>query len=209
MAAMSAPTQKQTRRTAAARREQLLDVTTRLVAERGFHAISIEAVAREAGITRATVYNHFADVNELLDAVIQRETSRALAQVSETALTNLDEGDPEQLMLEALDAYLHAVASSPTTWRLVLMAPEGAPPALRKRIVSGRAAVLERLGRALAPVSDRGEQPGDSELTARVLSAISDEYARLVLTDPERYTPERLLGHARRWLLSTSLVGQR
>jgi AcrR family transcriptional regulator len=204
---MSGQAQRSTRRTAAARREQLLDVTTRLVAKRGFHAISIEAVAREAGITRATVYNHFADVNALLDAVIKRETSRALAQVSETALTNLDEGDPEQLMLEALDAYLNAVASSPTTWRLVLMAPEGAPPALRKRIVSGRAAVLERLGRALQPLSDRGVDPADSELTARVLSAISDEYARLVLTDPVRYTPERLLGHARRWLLRTSLVG--
>jgi AcrR family transcriptional regulator len=209
MAAMSDQTRKSTRRTAAARREQLLDVTTRLVADDGFHAISIEAVAREAGITRATVYNHFADVNELLDAVIQRETSRALAQVSETALTDLDEGDPEQLMLEALDAYLHAVASSPTTWRLVLMAPEGAPPALRKKIVSGRAAVLERLGRALQPLSDRGEDPADAELTARVLSAISDEYARLVLTDPARYTPERLLAHARRWLLGTSLVRER
>ncbi len=37
----------------------------------------------------------------------------------------------------------------------------------------------------------------DAELTARVLSAIADEYARLVLIDPARFTPERLLEHAR------------
>lgn len=191
---------------AAARRDQLLDVTTRLVAERGFHAISIEAVAGAAGVTRATVYNHFRDLNELLEAVIERETSRALAQLSETALTNLDEGEPLELMLEALDAYLQAVRSAPTTWRLVLMPPEGAPAALHRKITKGRAAVLRRLSRAVAPVTDRDSVLRDAELTAQILSAISDEYARLVLTDPERFPPERLLTHARWWISHGPLV---
>ncbi|HWE15265.1 MAG TPA: helix-turn-helix domain-containing protein [Solirubrobacteraceae bacterium] len=189
------------RLTAAERREQLLDVTARLVAERGFHPISVEAVALRAGVTRATVYNHFSDLRELLEAVIERETSRALAQVSETALTNLDEGDPERLMLDALAAYLQAVRSSPTTWRLVLTPTEGAPAALHEKIAAGRAAVLERLSRAVRPVVDH-----DAELTARVLSAISDEYARLVLTDPHHFSPERLLQHARWWLNGTQLA---
>ncbi len=51
------------RMTAEARREQLLDVTKAIVAERGFHAVSIEAVAREAGITRPIVYGHVGDGN--------------------------------------------------------------------------------------------------------------------------------------------------
>ncbi len=170
------------------------------MAERGFHAISIEAVASRAGVTRATVYNHFRDLQALLEAVIEQETSRALAQVSETALTNLDEGDPQQLMLEALDAYLHAVRSQPTTWRLVLMPPEGAPDALHTKIAQGRASVLERLSRAVQPLTDRDAEVRDAELTARILSAISDEYARLVLTDPARFPPARLLAHARWWL---------
>ncbi len=185
---------------AAARRDQLLDVTSHLVAEHGFHAISIEAVATRAGVTRATVYNHFRDLHELLEAVIERETSRALAQLSETALTHLDEGDPLELMLEALDAYLHAVRSAPTTWRLVLMAPEGAPAALYSKIAKGRASVLKRLSRAVQPLTDRDSEVRDAELTAQILSAISDEYARLVLTDPARFPPERLLTHARWWL---------
>lgn len=171
-----------------------------MVADRGFHDISIEAVADNAGVTRATVYNHFRDLRAVLEAVIDRETSRALAQVSETALTNLDEGDPLELMLESLGAYLHAVGSQPRTWRLVLMPPEGAPPALHERIAQGRAMVLDRLSRAVAPLTDRKPEVRDAELTARTLSAISDEYARLVLSDPSRFPPERLLGHARWWL---------
>jgi AcrR family transcriptional regulator len=203
---MTRRSEQRTRQSAAARREQLLDVTTRLVAEQGFHEISIEAISAAAEVSRATVYNHFRDLHELLEAVIERETSRALAQVSETTLTNLDEGDPKRLMLNALDAYLHAVRSSPTTWRLVLMPPEGAPAALHVKIANGRAAVLERLSRAVKPITDRDAQQPDAELTARILSATSDEYARLILTDPERFTPERLLQHAHWWLASTPLV---
>jgi hypothetical protein len=40
----------------------------------------------------------------------------------------------------------------------------------------------------------------DAELTAHALSAMADEAARLMLLDPDRYPPERLLDHAR-WLL--------
>jgi hypothetical protein len=135
----------------------------------------------------------------LLEAVVDRETSRALAQVSETTLTDLSEGEPVELMLESLDAYLRAVRDHPTTWRLVLMPPEGAPKILRRRIEQGRRSVLAKLTQAVRPAL-RAENARDAELTASVLSAISDEYARLVLTDPKRYPPLRLMRHARWWL---------
>ena len=67
------------------RREQLLDVTKRMVVEHGFHAVSIEAVAREAGITRPIVYGHFTDLPGLLEALVDREGARALSQL-ETVL---------------------------------------------------------------------------------------------------------------------------
>ncbi|WP_436761359.1 TetR/AcrR family transcriptional regulator [Streptosporangium sp. V21-05] len=186
--------------TAAARRDQLLDIVRDLAGEQTFHEVSVEAVARRAGITRALVYQHFEDLQALLEAAVERETSRALAQVSETTLRALNEGDPLELMLESLRAYLHAVHSHPGTWRLVLMPPEGAPRSLHKRIAKGRATVLARLIQAVRPTLATAPQAPDAELTARVLSAISDEYARLVLTDPLRFPPDRLLEHARRWL---------
>jgi AcrR family transcriptional regulator len=185
------------RMSATARREQLLDATTELVATEGFTAVSVESVARSGGVSRALVYEHFGELPILLEAVVEREMARALAQVSETELSDLSKGDARTLMLESLRAYLTAVRDHPTTWRLVLMPPQGAPELLHKRIERGRAAVLDRLARAVRPaLAQHGESP-DAELTARVLSAISDEYARLVLTDPARYSPERLLEHAR------------
>lgn len=184
------------------RHEQLLDVATELIVERGFHGASVEAVAQRAGITRAVIYQHFGDRQALLETVVDREMTRAQSQVSETAMADLSEGDAHELMLESLEAFLRAVHDHPRTWRLVLMPPEGAPETLRRAIARGRRAVLAKLASAVRPAL-RGDDD-DAELTARVLSAISDEYARLVLTDAERFTPERLLRHARRWLEQAS-----
>jgi AcrR family transcriptional regulator len=186
------------------RREQLLAVTTQLVVERGFQGVSIENVAQRAGITRAVVYQHFGQLQGLLEAVVERETSRALAQVSETTLENLSDGDPRELMLESLRAYLSAVRDHPTTWRFVLMPPIGAPEVLRKRIDQGRGTVLAQMAQAVQPLLAAEGQPSDAELTAHVLSAISDEYARLVLTDATRFSPDRLVSHARWWLAQPS-----
>ncbi len=199
------PHARTSRLSAAERRDQLLDVTGRQLSERGFHGLSIETVAAAAGVTRATVYLHFRDLRELLETVIDRETSRALTQFSETALTPLDEGDPRELMLDALEAFLQAVRSRPATWRLILMPPEGAPQQLRDRIAAGRVIALERLAAAVAPLADRNPDMPDAELTAQILSALSDEYARLVLTDPDAYPVSRLIGHARWWLETSPL----
>ncbi len=54
--------------------------------------------------------------------------------------------------------------------------------------------------RAVRPALARAPGSPDAELTARGLSGIADEYARLVLTDPEAYPTHRLLRHARWWL---------
>jgi AcrR family transcriptional regulator len=186
--------------TAQQRREQLLDVTTAIVSERGFHKVSIEAVAKRAGITRPIVYEHFGDLNGLLEAVVERVMQRAHSQVIETKMDPLSVSSARDLMVESLTAYLHAVRDHPTTWRLVLMPAEGAPELLRQSIERGKAHILQSLTRAVRPaLAEAGPDSPDAELTARMLSAISDEYARLVLTDPKRFSPDRLLAHAR-WM---------
>jgi AcrR family transcriptional regulator len=189
---------------ASARREQVLDAAMEIVGAEGFQGVSIQSVARKAGITRPIVYEHFGSLHGLLDALVKREMRQALGQVSATALSDLGGGDPTELMLESLRTYLAAVEQHPRTWRLVLTPPEGAPELLRKRIVRGRAEVLKSLTDAVSPGSLPGDLSEDPELTARILSAMADEYARLVLSDPKQFPPERLLEHARWWVAQIS-----
>ncbi len=72
----------------------ILDAAEALLA-RGA-AAGISAVAAEAGVSRVTVYAHFATREALLEAVVQRVVRRATAVLAAQAL---DEGPP----LEALE----------------------------------------------------------------------------------------------------------
>ncbi len=185
---------------AADRREQLLDATKALVDRHGFHAVSIEAVAREAGITRPIVYSHFHDLGGLLEALIEREGDRALAQLAVFTPADVGERDPREMLLAAMRAYVETAESDPMTWKLVLMPPEGAPELLRERIANGRAAIVAQLAQAVRPLLTGGGAPPDPELTAMMLSTLADEVVRLRLTEPERYSRERLLDQTR-WFL--------
>ena len=186
---------------AAERREQLLDATKDLVGEQGFHHLSIEAIAKRAGITRPVVYAHFEDLDALLEAMLEREATRALSQLSEILPQALPHGAARSdALLSALRGYLETIQADPVTWRLVLMPPEGAPRVLRETVESGREAVVAALAQVVGPGLAPERPSPDPQLTARLLSSLSDEAARLLLSDPEQYPLERLLRHAD-WLL--------
>jgi AcrR family transcriptional regulator len=178
-------------------------VTKAIVGEAGLHAVSIDRVAREAGVSRPIIYEHFNDLNGLLTALLDREGSRALEQLASIMPTAAGEGTQLlDVLLGALTGYLEAVRADPITWRLVLMPPEGAPEFLRERVEQARAAVIEQLAALIEQAFEPwgGQRTPDAELTAYSMSALSDSWARLLLTDPERYDMERILIHAR-WVL--------
>lgn len=189
------------RMTAGERREQLLDVAKAIVVDRGFHAVSMEAVAREAGVSRPIVYGHFHDLEGVLEALVEREGARALSQLEDVLPGALAARDPRERLTGALAGYLEAVRADPDTWQLVLMPQEGAPRMLHERIAQGRGAVVAQLAAALGAGGDRFTASPDPELLARLLAALADEAARLVLADPGRYPAERIIALAQ-WLLS-------
>ena len=63
------------RLTRADRRDALLDAAVELVVMGDADAVSMEAVAERAGVSRPLVYKHFANRGELLAAVYQREAT--------------------------------------------------------------------------------------------------------------------------------------
>jgi len=63
----------QVRFSAADRRQQILDIATRLFARQGFQGITTRQIAEHSGVTEALVFRHFASKEELYWAVIERK----------------------------------------------------------------------------------------------------------------------------------------
>ena len=169
--------------TAAARREQLLDICARIVDVAGFHAATIERVSSEAGVTRTVVYQQFGGLDGMLDAVVERAAARAAATLRDAGVGS------SAAPADVVGAVLVAADRDPATWRLFLVVPPAGPAALVDALDAGRAALRRHLARALA---DAGTT-ADPELAARLVQAAADEVVRLRLADPSQYDHERLL----------------
>ena len=92
----------------AERREQLLDATLGVIDAGGYGAVSMEAIARAAGVTKPVVYDVFGDLGALLAALLEREEERAFAQLGE-AIPARPATEPDQLAVDAFIAFMRAV----------------------------------------------------------------------------------------------------
>lgn len=175
------------------RRDQLLDVLSQVILAEGYGAVSIDRVSRDAQIARTVIYSHFGNLEGLLHALIERTEQRALAQIR-AVIPDIDfEEDPDTILVEALRSFLTMVRDEPTTWRLALFPVEGAPPELRETIARVRGGLLGLLQPvAVHGLERRGGPAVDPELFSRMLIAFGEESAKLVLSDPDNYPPDRL-----------------
>lgn len=82
---MSSPAPRPTRRDAT--REAILDAGLRCFGRDGFRRTALDRVAREAGISRAALYLHFANKEELFRALVDDVHARALADATAAART--------------------------------------------------------------------------------------------------------------------------
>ncbi len=175
------------------RREQLIDAALSVIVELGYGGVSIEAIARTAGVTRPVVYDHFPNLARLLHAVIEREERYALDQLDAVVPDEPGDREPAELLAGGVKRFLDAVISRPATWRIILLPLEGTPSLVRDHVEMNRARVLERIERLVRGAIDANDLPAklDVELTARAVRDLGEEAGRMALTDPQRYSPER------------------
>lgn len=175
------------------RREQLIDAALEVILERGYARVSIEAIARAAGITRPVVYDHFPNLNRLLHAVIEREEQMSFEQLDQVVPEDPGDQEPRELLAGGLERFLAAVKTRPATWRIILLPLEGTPPIVRQHVQAGRAQILARIERLVGWAVERRQlaRDLDVELTAHAIRDFCEQAGRMVLTDPERYPPER------------------
>lgn len=183
------------------RREQLLDAALDIALDRGFHAVTVDAVAKACDVTRPVVYGAFADRDALLSALADRAEQRTLTQLAAVFPALPDPGsdiDADALLLAGVSAYLQAVSADPRTWRVVLLPPEGAPAELARRVDRHRRVLLDQLRTLLDwGLARRGGPSLDPDLFARAVFTLSEEAARLMLDAPEQWPLERFTGFTR------------
>src|SRR6516162_10158032 len=166
-----------------ATRGQLIAIATRLFAERGYEDTSIEAVLREAGVSRGSLYHHFPGKEALFEAVAEDvETS-----VGEQTLAAASGADGPVAALRAGSLAWIRLAGDPVVRRILLI---DAPSVLgweRWRAMEEHHA-LGLMKAALQEVADDGRLPqGLVNMFAHTLLASIDEVALVVARsdDPE------------------------
>ena len=180
------------------RREQLLDAALRVLDADGFGALTMEGVAREVDLAKTVVYDTFdGGREELLKALLAREQERALSVLAAALPEPPLADDPQQVLTESLTILLEGVRKHPETWRLILLPPEGTPPAVRKTVDRQRDLLVRRIEPVVAWGLDRmGAGQLDAELATHALVASCEHSIRLALTQPKRFPAERFAGFA-------------
>ena len=173
------------------RREQLLDVVLEIIDTDRVGAVSMDAVARRAGVSRPVVYSQFTDTNDMLRASLNREEQRALAQITD-AMPGHDDEDPAASFHHLFDAYLRAVTEAPQRWRAIFMIADSGTPTFHKRVARLRARIVREFEAALRKSCTVGHH-ADPDLLAHHLLAVLWESGRLLLVSPESYSHDRLL----------------
>jgi AcrR family transcriptional regulator len=92
----------------AERRRSLIESGTRLIAERGFHSVSIEEICAASGITGPGLYRHFRDKQDLLAHIVGGVVLRLLSEARNVVSKG---GAPEDLFRGLVDAHLDVVLS--------------------------------------------------------------------------------------------------
>lgn len=180
----------------AQRREQLIDAALEAILEHGYGGISIEAVARRAGVTRPVVYDHFPDLARLIHALVEREERYSLEQLEQVVpVVTAESGQrkPVEILAAAVRRFLDAVTERPATWRLILLPLEGTPAIVREHVEVNRARMLKRIEALVQQSIELGQLPRelDVELAARAIRDLGEQAGRAVLTDPAQFTSDR------------------
>jgi AcrR family transcriptional regulator len=168
---MAAPAKRRRRLSAEERREHILRAAMEVFAERGYQEASMVAIAREAGITPAVIYDHFASKAELQITLLEGQTDELITFVGAAVAGEFDE--TAERFRVGVDAFFTFVEEHPYAWRMLFRDPPTDPAILStyRRIHQQATAGIALFLRASAP-PELLKSPGaerDLEMFAEML----------------------------------------
>lgn len=115
------------------RREQLLRAGSELLGRRPYDEVSIDEIARAAGISKGLLYHYFPTKKDFVVAVLRQEVDRV------TALTAPDPSLPPLEQIDAaLNAFLDYVEHHASAYATIFRTRGGGDPDIRAVLEEGR-----------------------------------------------------------------------
>ena len=151
--------------------DRILDAANAALVVHGLHKLSLEDVAREAGMSRQTVYRYFASKDILVTAAILREEQALLAQMARAVEAH---ADLRPALEAAIVAGLTAARRHPLLDRLLATEPEALLPFL----TTGGGPVLS----AARPVIEQLLEDRLPHVSAPTLRRVADAATRLFIS---------------------------
>lgn len=128
-----------------ARREQLLASGARLLAERPFDEVSIEEIARAAGVSKGLLYHYFPTKKDFLIAALER------GQEELAALTAPDPSlPPAEQLAASLDRFLDFVEEHEAAYAAIFRSRGGGDPEIQAALEAGRQQRMDAVIESLA-----------------------------------------------------------
>ncbi|WP_168582222.1 TetR family transcriptional regulator [Gephyromycinifex aptenodytis] len=153
------------RMTGKQRREQLLGVSRRLFADKGYEGTTVEEIAAKAGVSKPVVYEHFGGKEGMYAVVVDREIQALLDAITGA----LSERIHARLLLEqAALALLDYIETSPEGFRILVRdSPTGQSTGSFASLISDVASQVEHLLGAEFKI--RGLDPKTAPIYAQML----------------------------------------
>lgn len=160
-----------------ATREGILAAASRVFADKGFHAASLDAIAEAAGFSRGAVYYNFADKEELFLELLDRRCAERAQDLREVFTGDSDDIDATVRQADLASRHAFEAMTGDTEWRalyLEFLAHAARNPEFRKafgkRTKQMRTALEEVVAQRAEPVADALPMP--PEQLAVVIDAL-------------------------------------
>ena len=167
------------------RKEEILDVATRLFAERGYEGTSMNDVAERVGMRKASLFYHFATKDALYEAVLDRwsRPRRRRSRRSTRAAARTPTG-----WTTVTETVVDVLASHPYAARLLLREAMDWGPVIRGKLLDRILLVLEAGGAWIRAGQEQGAfAEGDPKQV--LLSAVGMHFVPFAIGQfVERYT---------------------
>jgi AcrR family transcriptional regulator len=168
------------------KRQKILDAALKVFAKEGYHASTVGAIAKKAGVSQGLMYNYFRSKEELINELI---IGMIESLMGEFMPMNLKEKVTREHIVDFINVGIDIVLKDPKFWKLyisVFLQPDVYALVIDKMMI-----ISNQYMNALAKYfKEKGEK--DPVTMMRYFAAIMDGIQMHIMIDPKNFPAEKV-----------------